>query len=77
MIVVANLWQLSRDGGKFDQKNKTKILHANAKISKDYVDEINASSIDSGRFYEVDEEKTKEFHDAKNPVKTETKKIEK
>jgi hypothetical protein len=64
-IVVADLFQLGRDGGSFNSEIKNKVLHAKAKVQESYVEEINAGSADSGRFYVVDEEATKEFYETK------------
>jgi Na+-transporting NADH:ubiquinone oxidoreductase subunit NqrC len=64
MIVVADLYQLGRSGGVFDTNLKLNIVHAKAKVQKEYVEEINASAIDSGRYYVIDEESTELFSKA-------------
>lgn len=65
MIVVCNYCQLlERENGKFKVDGAKKVLHPNTKVTKDYAEEINASAIDSGRFYEVIDEATQEFHKA-------------
>ena len=72
-IVVANLYQLGRKDGKFDINSKVEKLHANAKITEDYVNEFNESSVTSGRFYEIDVEATNKRNKVEEPVKVETK----
>lgn len=65
MIVVANLCQLGRTNGHFDPKKREEVLHPNVKITREYADEQNANAVSSGRYYEIDEEKTKELFPSK------------
>ncbi len=67
---------LSRKDGKFDLKGQKELLRSDAIVHQNYIDEHNASSENSGLFYEVDEEATAELNGeapaktAKAPAKT-------
>lgn len=57
-IVVADLFQLQRVNGKFSTEHKI-LSHPSQKITKNYVDEINENSHESGKFYVINVEATK------------------
>lgn len=57
-IVVADLFQLQRVNGKFSKEHKI-LSHPSQKVTKNYVDEINENSHESGKFYVIDKEATK------------------
>lgn len=57
-IVVADLFQLQRVNGKFSTEHKI-LSHPSQKVTKNYVDEINDNSHESGKFYVINVEATK------------------
>lgn len=57
-IVVADLFQLQRVNGKFSTEHKI-LSHPSQKVTKNYVDEINENSHESGKFYIINVEATK------------------
>jgi hypothetical protein len=57
-IVVADLFQLQRVNGKFSKEHKI-LSHPSQKVTKNYVDEINENSHESGKFYVINVEATK------------------
>lgn len=63
-IVVADLYQLQRMNGKFTVQHKT-LVHPRQKVAESYVNEINENSEENGRLYIIDEQATKENHEAR------------
>lgn len=60
--VVADLYILGRTGDKFD-KDLKKIFYKQAKISQAFVDDYNKDWESRGKFYIVDKEATKQYHE--------------
>lgn len=72
-IVVAKLIRLGKNGDSFDKKLVAQVMRTNAKVSKDYIEQFNATWQDRGQLYIIDEEKTKERNEkliSKEEVKT-------
>ena len=66
-IQVYDYYQLMTDEkGKFTKEQK-KILRKGAKVPDDYVEEINANSLQSGKMYILDKEATLKFNNDNKP----------
>ncbi|MGR3221305.1 MAG: hypothetical protein ACUZ8H_16030 [Candidatus Anammoxibacter sp.] len=59
--VVAVLFKLGRDNDKYNKEMK-KIYHPKAVVSKGYVENFNKDWQESGKYYEIDKEATKEYY---------------
>ena len=59
MIVVASLYRLLMLDGKYSPEHM-KLKRTNCKVTKDYVDFINSTSMDNGKVYVIDEKATEE-----------------
>ena len=61
-LVVADLYQLRRDNGKFTKDGKT-ILRKDVKIDVQMMERYNEDSEESGKLYVVDQKATDENHE--------------
>lgn len=62
-IVVADLYQLGKDGNQFSKSMK-KLIRSKTKQVKSHVDEVNARWEAGGRIYEIDEAATQAWRAA-------------
>lgn len=70
VMVVAELYQLGRDSGGFTKEFKTKVRDKSI-VPRKWVDKINERYENSGKWYEVFEDETKEmFAQGAEKVKT-------
>ena len=66
-IVIAKHVQLGRDAaGKFKKESIDRVIRNEAKVTRKYADEYNANYQNAGKYYFIDEEKTKKWNKGDN-----------
>lgn len=68
MIVVASLYKLAQIGSKFSKEHR-ELERENAKVIRSYAESINARYEETGHWYEIDEAKTKKWHEDRQDEK--------
>jgi len=73
-IVVATQYQLAKFGREYSKDlSKADVIMKDAKVTSDYVEKSNANYESTGKWYEVDEKKTKENTETRGKLESDRK----
>lgn len=68
-MVVADSYQLGKMGAEFSKDLKGELLRSSQVVTREWAEQMNESHKVAGKWYEIDEDATKEYYDSKGKSK--------